>query len=160
MLSKTDRKVTHDCRYSGFIQIVLPHKKGSQLGLQNNSRAPKYMLTNLLNEDALLRDSFGVCNTFSSNSSVSGISSVFSYNDLKTVLLGLFSEILYGPLCKINPNKLRVKPCLSVITARSMLVKDVGDKMLPTLCRQNHDVTNITVTSVTVNLTNKPSLRE
>ena len=44
---------------------------------------PKYMLTNLLNEDALRRDSFGVCNTFSSNSSVSGISSVFSLNDFK-----------------------------------------------------------------------------
>ena len=51
-------------------------------------RVPTYdILTNLLNEDALLRDSFGVCNTFSSNSSVSGISSVFSFNDLKTALL-------------------------------------------------------------------------
>ena len=82
------------------------------------------MLTNLLNEDALLRDSFGVCNTFSSNSSVSGISSVFSFNDLKTALLGFFSEILYEPLCKIDPNKLRVKPGLSVIGYGSI---DVGE---------------------------------
>ena len=52
------------------------------------------MLTNLLNEDALRRDSFGVCNTFSSNSSVSGISSVFSFNDLKKYYL-VYNEILY-----------------------------------------------------------------
>ena len=49
---------------------------------------PEYM-TNLLNEEALRRDNFGVCNTFSSNSSVSGISSVFSLNDLKQNSIGL-----------------------------------------------------------------------
>ena len=68
------------------VRSILDRKEsdqGSLRSLDSGFRRSERLNTsrNLLNEEALRRDIFGVCNAFSSNSSVSGISSVFSLHD-------------------------------------------------------------------------------